>query len=183
MITPGTAAALDRAESSFREFAAAQWAPLARTAYLLVGDRGHAEDLVQTVLAKMWAVWSRVGDQAPEAYARRVLTNAATSWWRRRWHGERPAESLLDDALQPDFAMGVADRLALAEALRELPARQRAAVVLRFAEDLSELETAAAMGCSVGNVKALTSRGLAALRAAGALKTARGGGLTNGVSR
>jgi RNA polymerase sigma-70 factor (ECF subfamily) len=169
-------------DASFREFAAAQWSPLGRTAYLLVGDRGHAEDLVQTVLAKMWAVWPRVADQAPEAYARRVLTNAATSWWRRRWHGERATETLPDVPADRDLAGSVAERLALGEALRQLPARQRAAVVLRFAEDLSELDTAAVMGCSVGNVKALTSRGLAALRAAGVL-TATRDGLTNGATR
>jgi RNA polymerase sigma-70 factor (sigma-E family) len=168
------------AEASFREFAAAQWSPLGRTAYLLVGDRGHAEDLVQTVLATMWSVWPRVADQAPEAYARRVLTNAATSWWRRRWHGERATDELPDAVADNDLATRVTERLALAEALGRLPARQRAAVVLRFAEDLSEIDTAAAMGCSVGNVKALTSRGLAALRAAGVVTAA---GLTNGATR
>jgi len=169
------------AEAAFREFAAAQWSPLGRMAFLLVGDRGHAEDLVQTVLAKMWSVWPRVADQAPEAYARRVLTNAATSWWRRRWHGEHATDALPDSVDQvTDTATRVADRLALSEALGRLPARQRAAVVLRFAEDLSEIETAAAMGCSVGNVKALASRGLAALRASGVVTAA---GLTNGATR
>lgn len=161
-------------DDGFREFAVAQWPALTRLAYLLVADAGHAEDVVQTVLAKMWPVWGRVGGDAPEAYARKVLANTATSWWRRRWHGERPSESFpehggYDDELAPRLS----DRAALSTALRALPPRQRAAVVLRFAEDLSEQQVATALGCSVGTVKSLTSRGLARLRADGVLHDER----------
>lgn len=154
-------------EESFGDFTAAQWPSLSRTALLLVGDRGHAEDLVQTTLVKVWAVWPRIRTEAPESYARRVLVNTVISWRRRHWHRERPAARLPDRATPGDVADSVSTRAALAAALSTLPTRQRSAVVLRFAEDLSEAETARAMGCSVGNVKALTSRGLATLRAAG----------------
>lgn len=161
-------------EDAFRDFAVAQWPALTRLAYLIVSDAGHAEDIVQTVLAKMWPVWSRVGREAPEAYARKALVNTATSWWRRRWHGERPTESLpehhgYDDELAPRLS----DRAALSVALRALPPRQRTAVVLRFAEDLSEQQVAAALNCSVGTVKSLTSRGLARLRDDGVLDDER----------
>lgn len=168
-------------EDAFREFAVAQWPALTRLAYLLVADAGHAEDIVQTVLAKMWPVWGRVRDEAPEAYARKVLTNTATSWWRRRWHGERPTESLPEREQYgyDEVARRLSDRAALSAALRALPARQRAAVVLRFADDLSEQQVAAALNCSVGTVKSLTSRGLARLRQDGVLDDERTT-LTNG---
>jgi RNA polymerase sigma-70 factor (ECF subfamily) len=161
-------------EDAFRDFAVAQWPVLTRLAYLLVSDVGHAEDIVQTVLARMWPIWSRISREAPEAYARKALVNTATSWWRRRWHGERPTESLpehhgYDDELAPRLS----DRAALSAALRELPPRQRSAVVLRFAEDLSEQQVAAALNCSVGTVKSLTSRGLARLREDGVLNDER----------
>ena len=162
-------------EDAFREFAVAQWPALTRLAYLLVSDTGHAEDIVQTVLAKMWPVWGRVRDEAPEAYARKVLANTATSWWRRRWHGERPTESLPEREQHgyDELAPRLSDRAALSTALRALPARQRAAVVLRFADDLSEQQVANALNCSVGTVKSLTSRGLARLREDGVLNDER----------
>jgi len=161
-------------EDAFREFAVAQWPALTRLAYLIVSDAGHAEDIVQTVLAKMWPVWGRVAGEAPEAYARKALVNTATSWWRRRWHGERPTESLPDHhGHDDDVTRRLSDRVALSAALRELPPRQRAAVVLRFAEDLSEHQVATALSCSVGTVKSLTSRGLARLREDGVLNDER----------
>jgi RNA polymerase sigma-70 factor (sigma-E family) len=169
-------------EESYREFVTAQWSPLGRLAYLLVGDTGHAEDLVQIVFTKVWFVWGRIRDQAPEAYARRVLTNTATSWWRRRWHSERPTSELPDRVALPDLAADVAMTQSLAAALRSLPARQRTAVVLRFAEDLSEAQVAGVMNCSVGNVKSLTSRGLARLRECGVVEPSTAGELTNGVA-
>jgi RNA polymerase sigma-70 factor (sigma-E family) len=161
-------------EGAFRDFAVAQWPGLTRLAYLLVSDAGHAEDIVQTVLAKMWPVWGRVGQEAPEAYARKALVNTATSWRRRRWHGERPTELLPERANYDDeHAPRLSDRAALSTALRSLPPRQRSAVVLRFAEDLSEQQVAAALNCSVGTVKSLTSRGLARLREDGVLNDER----------
>jgi RNA polymerase sigma-70 factor (sigma-E family) len=152
-------------EDSFREFVEYRWAALQRTAYLLVGDAGHAEDLVADVFTRLWFVWPRLRDEAPEAYARRALANAATSWWRRRWHGERPADQLPERPSAEDVGRDVVERDALRGALSSLPPRQRAAVVLRVVEDLSEADVARALGCSIGTVKSLTSRGLARLRA------------------
>ncbi|MGN6474380.1 MAG: SigE family RNA polymerase sigma factor [Mycobacteriales bacterium] len=160
-------------EDGFRDFVTAQWSPLVRLAVLLVGDRQHAEDLVQTVLAKVWTSWPRLATEAPEAYARKALTNTAISWWRRKWHGEEPTSELPDGAAPDDadvIARRLADRRALVAALGALPPRQRAVVVLRFAEDLSELQVAATLNCSVGTVKSLTSRGLAKLRADGLVR-------------
>lgn len=154
-------------EESFREFVAARWVPLQRTAFLLVSDRGHAEDLVAVVFSKLWFVWPRVRDEAPDAYTRRRLVNAATSWRRRRWHGELPTGDLPNEVGMGDDTGRVDDRLLLRAALGTLTARQRAAVVLRFAEDLSEPEVAALLRCSVGTVKSLTSRGLARIRQSG----------------
>src|SRR4051794_956871 len=169
-------------EESFRDFAVAQWPALTRLAYLLVGDPGHAEDVVQTALSKVWLVWGRVRDEAPDAYARRAVTNTATSWWRRRWHGERPTETLPDRSYDDELAPRLSDRAELSAALRALPPRQRAAVVLRFAEDFSEAQVAAALDCSTGTVKSLTSRGLARLRTDARIEMTEAEPLTNGRS-
>jgi RNA polymerase sigma-70 factor (sigma-E family) len=151
-------------QDSFREFVETRWGGFLRTAFLLVGDPGHAEDLVAEVCTRLWFVWPRLRDEAPDAYARRALTNAATSWRRRRWHGELPVPDFPDRSTSEDLGRVVVERDALQRALNSLPARQRAAVVLRVVEDLSESEVARALGCSVGTVKSLTSRGMARLR-------------------
>jgi RNA polymerase sigma-70 factor (sigma-E family) len=151
-------------QDSFQEFVETRWGGLLRMAFLLVGDAGHAEDLVAEVCTRLWFVWPRLRDEAPDAYARRALTNAATSWRRRRWHGERPVAGFPDRSTVEDLGRDVVERDALRRALSALPARQRAAVVLRVVEDLSEADVARAMGCSVGTVKSLTSRGMARLR-------------------
>ena len=92
-------ASKDSLEEQFREFVAARSAALLRTAYLLAGDWATAEDLLQTALTKTYLAWKRLGGiEAVEPYARRVLVNTATSWWRRRWHGERPTEVLPERA-------------------------------------------------------------------------------------
>jgi RNA polymerase sigma-70 factor (sigma-E family) len=135
-----------------------------RTAYLLAGDWATAEDLLQITLTKTFLAWKRLGHiEAVEPYARRVLVNTATSWWRRRWHGERPTEVLPEGAT----ADGLDERLerdALWRVVRELPARQRAVLVLRFYEDQSEADTARLLGVSVGTVKSQCSRALGTLR-------------------
>src|SRR5205807_4605938 len=124
------------------DFVAARSAALHRTAYLLVGDWALAEDLVQIALTRTYLAWRRLDRlEAVEAYARRVLVNAATSWWRRRWRGERPT-GLLPDGGLPDGADQRAERDRIWQLIQTLPARQRAVVVLRFYEDLSEAETA-----------------------------------------
>jgi RNA polymerase sigma-70 factor (sigma-E family) len=137
---------------------------LARSAFLLTGDRQLAEDLVQTALAKVALRWSRVvagGDPAP--YVRVVVVRTAIAWRRRRWHSEVPT-SPVPDAASRDAVTAVAARDRLQRALQLVPPRQRAAVVLRFYEDLTEADTARVMGCSVGTVKSQTAKALSRLR-------------------
>ena len=136
---------------------------LLRTAYLLCGDRGHAEDLVQTALLRTARRWPSART-APEAYARRVVVNLAKDRWRtlHRRPGEAPLEA---DVVVP-LHDGVADRDQLLRAARQLPPGQRAVLVLRYFDDLSVADTAAALGCSTGTVKSQTARALERLRAA-----------------
>jgi RNA polymerase sigma-70 factor (sigma-E family) len=152
------------AELRFREFVRAQWTPLTRTAYLLTGDRGTAEDLAQAALEKVHRRWNRVRSvENPAAYARRTLVNTAISWRRRRRVAEVPLLAT-DAATVPDAYDRVADRDVVLAALRGLPKRTRAVLVLRYYEDLSEADTAEVLHCSLGTVKSLASRGLARLR-------------------
>ncbi|XTZ14029.1 SigE family RNA polymerase sigma factor [Micromonospora echinospora] len=154
----------DSLEEEFREFVAARSGALLRTAYLLAGDWATAEDLLQTALTKTYLAWKRNGGiDAVEPYARRVLVNTSTSWWRRRWHGERPTEVLPERAATDEIEQQL-DRDLLWRHLRALPVRQRAVLVLRYYEDLSEAQTAALLGISVGTVKSQTSRALNTLR-------------------
>ncbi len=151
-------------DEEFREFVAARSGALLRTAYLLAGDWATAEDLLQTALTKTYLAWHRLGQiEAVEPYARRVLVNTATSWWRRRWHRERPTE-VLPERPGPDQHHEAVERDALWRHVQALPARQRAVLVLRFYEDLSEAETAELLSISPGTVKSQTSRALASLR-------------------
>ena len=149
-------------DEDFAELVQASWPALYRTAYLLVGDHGLAEDLVQTSLAKTYAAWSRVREPAAaHGYARTVLVNTATSWFRTRsWRAERPVEHLPETAHETDLS----DRPALMDALAALPPRQRAVVVLRYFEDLDVATTARALGCAEGTVKSQTSDALSTLR-------------------
>ncbi|MFY1696123.1 SigE family RNA polymerase sigma factor [Solwaraspora sp. WMMA2101] len=154
----------DSMEEDFREFVASRSGALLRTAYLLAGDWATAEDLLQTALTKTYLAWKRLGHiEAVEPYTRRVLVNTATSWWRRRWHGERPTEILPEQA-GPDPIQEQLDRDVLWRHVKALPARQRAVLVLRFYEDLSEAQTAALLNISPGTVKSQTSRALGTLR-------------------
>ncbi|HTJ40003.1 MAG TPA: SigE family RNA polymerase sigma factor [Dactylosporangium sp.] len=151
----------------FESFYRARTPALLRTAYLLTGDRHLAEDLVQDALARTHRAWRRLADGGnPEAYARRVMYHLQVSRWRRR----RVAESLPGDLPERrdgrDPAGETAERLALRQALLGLPARQRAALVLRYFEDHSEAEAADLLGCRVGTLKSHLARGLAALRRA-----------------
>jgi RNA polymerase sigma-70 factor (sigma-E family) len=149
-------------DAEFTEFVHASWASLYRTAYLMLGDRSEAEDLVQTTLAKTYASWSKVRDvNAAPGYARSVLVNTAASWFRKKgWRNERPTATLPDQAHEVDPT----DRPAVVDALSQLPPRQRAVIVLRYYEDLSVAETATALGCSDGTVKSQTSDALNRLR-------------------
>jgi len=150
--------------ASFDDFVASRSTRLLRTAYLLTHDRALAEDLVQTALSKAWFAWGRI-EGRPEAYVRRIMVNTYSSWWRRRWNGEEATADLPErhDCHRPDHVR-VDERTDLWRALERLPKRQRAVVVLRFYEDLSEAETAEIMQCSVGTVKSQASRALAKLR-------------------
>ncbi|MFI2663087.1 SigE family RNA polymerase sigma factor [Micromonospora carbonacea] len=157
-------AAKDPLEEEFREFVAARSGALLRTAYLLTGDWATAEDLLQTALTKTYLACKRLGGiEAIEPYARRVMVNTSTSWWRRRWHGERPTEVLPERAGVDEIEQQL-DRDVLWRQLRALPSRQRAVLVLRFYEDMSEAQTAALLEISPGTVKSQTSRALATLR-------------------
>jgi RNA polymerase sigma-70 factor (sigma-E family) len=149
----------------FDRFVTARWPVLCHLARLLTGgDRHRAEDLLQEALVKLWFAWPRVGDQAPEAYVRRVLARAAARSARRRWWGERPTERLPELADAIDLAATVDERTRLEAALARLPVRQRAAVVLRYYLDLSEGQVAQALGCSVGTARSHAYRGVARLR-------------------
>jgi RNA polymerase sigma-70 factor (sigma-E family) len=150
----------DRAE--FDAFVAARSPGLLRTAYLLTRDRGQAEDLLQTALTKSWFAWRRI-DGAPEAYVRRVIATTYATWWRRRWRAEAPTADLPEVAT-PDGTTAVDARDALDRAIGRLPRRQRAIIVLRYYDDLSEAEIAAALGISAGTVKSQAARALATLR-------------------
>jgi RNA polymerase sigma-70 factor (sigma-E family) len=160
------------ASPDFDEFVAARSGRLLRTAYLLTRDQGLAEDLLQTALAKAWFAWSRIDD--PEAYVRRIIVNTYSSWWRRKWHGEHPADELPEDSAH-DHADGSSASHDMWQALGRLPRRQRAVIVLRYYEDLTEAETARLLECSVGTVKSQTSKALAKLRIDPALDTAQDG--------
>ena len=146
----------------FDAFVAARSSALLRTAYLLTREHALAEDLLQTALTKAWFAWSRI-EAAPEAYVRKVLVNTYATWWRRKWNGEHATDEV------PDRGVASASDASdlshdLWQAMERLPRRMRAVVVLRYFEDLSEAETAALLGCSVGTVKSQTAKALAKLR-------------------
>ena len=153
----------DRYEG-FEAFVRARSAALMRSAYLLVGDHQLAEDLVQQGLTAVAERWPALREGHPEAYARRVMVNAVTARWRRRQIVRESVAAALPETGFPDSTGRVDDRLALIAALQQLGPRQRAAVVLRFYEDLPEAEVASLLGCSVGTVKSQTHRALARLR-------------------
>jgi RNA polymerase sigma-70 factor (sigma-E family) len=155
----------DQAREAFRQYVAARSPALMRTAYLLTGNRADAEDLLQTALAKTYLAWDRIQERdALDGYVRRVLVNTQTSWWRRRKVDEYPTGELPERGTGRDATEDLVLHDALWTALSGLPKRQRAAVVLRYYEDLSEAETAQVLGVSVGTVKSTTSRALIKLR-------------------
>jgi RNA polymerase sigma-70 factor (sigma-E family) len=127
---------------------------------------------VQTALAKSWFAWRRI-DGPPEAYVHKVMVTTFASWWQRRWRGEAPTAELPDSG-QPDRTVDVDERDELWRAVGRLPRQQRAVIVLRYYEDLSEVEIAAALGVSAGTVKSQASRALAALRKHGELTISGG---------
>ena len=149
--------------SDFEPFVAAASPRLQRTALLLTRDPQAAEDLLQTALAKAWAAWGRITDE-PEAYVRATMANTYATWWRRKWRAEVPASRPPESGPGLEVTRTAEDRDLIWQALGRLPRRQRAVVVLRYYEDLTQAQTAAALGISVGTVKSQTSKALAALR-------------------
>lgn len=156
-----------REDADYAAFVRAAWHRHLRTATLITGDRHRAEELLQDCLVKLYVRWGRMSGADPHAYLRRMLANGNISWWRRHrrelltdetpegLHGRTgPAGS----PYEPDDE--------LRRALLALPRHQRSVVVLRYVEDLSEKDTAAALGCSVGTVKSQNARAMARLRVA-----------------
>ena len=151
----------------FDEFVAARGEAFLRFALMLCGDRHLAEDLVQSVLAKAYVRWSRVAAmERPEAYLKTVLVHDHLRWWRRRSSRELPLAAPADGSVAGDGAEAHASRDAAWELLRRLPKRQRAVLVLRYYEDLSDAEIAAVLGCAQSTVRSQAVRALATLRAA-----------------
>jgi RNA polymerase sigma-70 factor (sigma-E family) len=151
--------------TAFTEFMSVRSASLFRTAYLIVGDHQLAQDLLQESLIKTYVAWPRLRDVSKaEAYTRRTIVTTAISWRRRRSLHERPTDPLPEQSV-PDPGDAVTTHASVVAQLRTLPPRQRAAIVLRYYEDLSEAQTADVMGCSVGAVKSQVSTGLGRLRA------------------
>jgi RNA polymerase sigma-70 factor (sigma-E family) len=152
--------------SDIAELVEARSTALLRLAYAVVGDHQLAQDLLQEALVKVYVAWPRLRDvSAAEAYARRTIVTTAISWRRRHSFHERPLD------VQPDQAGNEADQSdrlvthdVLWQQVRSLPPRQRAALVLRYYEDLSEADTASLMGCSTGTVKSQLSAALGKLR-------------------
>lgn len=149
-------------QREFEEFVREHSDRLVRIGYLLCGDPHHAEDMTQTALERTAKHW-RQARRSPGAYARRAVVNLAKD--RFRLLSRRPVEAPLDLDVVVEVTDGVADRDELVRALRRLPHGQRSALVLRYFEDLSVAEAAQALGCSEGNVKSQTARGLTTLRA------------------
>ncbi|HET6634906.1 MAG TPA: SigE family RNA polymerase sigma factor [Streptomyces sp.] len=173
MTTPGTAGTAGTADGApagaptFTSYVRARGPVLLRTARSLTADPCDAEDLLQTALTKTYLAWDRIADhRALDGYVRRALVNTRTSLWRKRRLDTFPVSELPEPAPQPgpDPAEQQAVRDAMWRAVCALPPRQRAMVVLRYYEDLSEAQTAAVMGVSVGTVKSAVSRALAKLR-------------------
>lgn len=151
-------------DSEFTEFVQGQWISLYRTAYLLTGDHQTAEDLLQTTLTKVYLRWSRIGGMVqPGGYARRMLVNLSSSWRRRGSAGERVV-AVVPQAPAPSFDDDVVGREAMWQAIRALPPRQRAVLVLRYYEGLSEAEIAEVLDVAPGTVKAQAHAAVATLR-------------------
>jgi RNA polymerase sigma-70 factor (ECF subfamily) len=153
-------------EAAFRDFVTARSPALLRTAYLLTGDRGLAEDAVQSMFGRVYLSWSRIRHEAAtDSYCRTALVREVTSWRRRR----RVSHVLTADVPEP-APSGLDEPIAASEPLRQalvaLPPRQRAVVVLRFYDDMSEADVATALGISRGSVKQHTHRAMTSLRAA-----------------
>lgn len=159
--------AMTRSSTRDTEFAAymqARQPALLRTAYLMTGDAHTAEDVVATALAKLYLAWDKIRDrESVDGYVRRIIANETTSLWRRPWRRREVAADVLPEGGRED-AYDDGRAAAVWRAVSSLPPRQRAVVVLRYYEELSEAEIAHVLGISPGTVKSQASRALATLR-------------------
>lgn len=155
----------ETSEKEFAEYFRARRDAVRRTAYMLCGDWHKADDHAQAAFVALHRHWRSIKDRAAlDAWMRRTLTRAVVDESRRPWRRERSTAEHVEMAVAP-AADALATRQVLVDGLRTVPARQRAALVLRFFEGLDVAETATALGCSQGTVKSQTARGLDALRA------------------
>jgi len=153
-------------DEDFAEFVGARWPSLYRLAYLLAASPMGAEDLLQTTLEKAYMNWARIGRmEYAEAYVRRMLANTMASSRRRAWIGEQPYGEL-PEAAGDSAEMPVLDRSMLWPLVCALPTRQRAVIVLRYYEDLTEAQIADVLGCAPGTVKSQASAAIGTLRRA-----------------
>ena len=151
---------------TFEEYVLARGPALVRLARLLTDDEHRADDLVQDVLAKAYPRWARIlRADDPDRYVRRMLVNARNSWWRRAARRHELSVPAIRPVPAVDPALDSADRDALWQLVAALPARQRAALVLRYYEDLDDTAIAEILGCSAVTVRTHVMRGIAALRA------------------
>jgi RNA polymerase sigma-70 factor (sigma-E family) len=149
-------------EEEFREYVVARGSALLHAAYQLTGHPSDAEDLLQAALVKTYLAWDRIEDRgALDGYVRRAMVNINISWWRRRKLEEYPSENLPEPVLTGGHGYLPEQ---VEQALDRLPTRMRAAVVLRYYEDMTEPEIAKVLGISVGTVKSTVSRAMAKLR-------------------
>lgn len=157
--------AVNAEAEGFARFVEVRERALQRTAWLLTGDWALAQDLVQTALVRSWPRWERIRRRDdPEIYVRRVIVNTWATWCRRRWRGEQASDLVPDGAAPGDVAAEVTVRMAVHDALGSLTERQRAVVVLRVFDDLSEAQVAQVLDCAIGTVKSTMSQALAKLR-------------------
>jgi RNA polymerase sigma-70 factor (sigma-E family) len=149
----------------FAEFVASRERALQRSAWLLTGDWALAQDLVQTALVRSWPRWERIRRRDnPETCVRKVMVNTWLTWTRRRWRGEQAFATVPEEAAPGDHATETAVRVAVAQALATLPARQRAVLVMRLFDDMSVADVAAALNLAAATVKSTTAQALARLR-------------------
>jgi RNA polymerase sigma-70 factor (sigma-E family) len=154
---------------TFAEFVTTRSPHLLRTAYLLTHDWPYAEDLLQTALVRAWRAWGRI-DAEPEPYVRKILVNVYASWWRRKWRQAEQSAAEVPERAGRDETSRIDGRDEVWLAMGRLPRRQRAVLVLRYFEDLTEAQIAEVMGISVGTVKSQAARALGKLRLDESLK-------------
>jgi RNA polymerase sigma-70 factor, ECF subfamily len=151
-------------DEEISEFIRSRYTVLLRRAYLLTGDRGLAEDLLQESLARLWVSWSRRKVDSPDAFVRQVMVNASISTWRKSRHLKLVAGTTSEITAVSDDSGRFAEHDRVWQALLQLPARQRAILALRYYEDLSEAEICQVLSISPGTVRSQTFKARQTLR-------------------